>query len=224
MAKIVGRKKGEKKVKIKTVTNAPENLPVPKFDLEEVNRLIHNRRSVFPKDFSGEPVSREEIEQLIENAHWAPNHGKTEPWFFKIFTGAGLKRFADAQAEIYKEGSSPDKYKPEKYEKLRKKPLRCTHIIAICMKKGDNPKIPELEEIEAVSCAVQNLWLTATAMGLAGYWSSGGPTYFDGMRDFLGLGEEDKCLGFFYLGKPANGWPRGERLTSWRSKMEWVEK
>ena len=34
--------------------------------------------------------------------------------------------------------------------------------------------MPEWEETAAVACAVQNMHLTLTAEGLAGYWSSGG--------------------------------------------------
>ena len=46
--------------------------------------------------------------------------------------------------------------------------------------------------------------LTAHAMGIGAYWSSGGPTYSKGMKKFLGLGKKDKCLGLFYMGYPEN--------------------
>ncbi|MEM6803526.1 MAG: nitroreductase [Bacteroidota bacterium] len=222
MPRIVGRKKGSKEVQVKKAVIQQESYQLPAFDREQVDSLIKNRRSIFPKDYSGEIIPKEKIETLLEHAHWAPNHGKTEPWFFKVFTGEGLKKLADAQAAIYKELSG-ENFEEKKYNKLLKKPLMASHIIAICMKRGDNPKIPELEEIEAVSAAVQNLWLSATAMGLGGYWSSGGVTYKDEMRDWLGLGVEDKCLGFFYLGMPKEGWTKGSRQSDWQSKVEWVE-
>lgn len=46
--------------------------------------------------------------------------------------------------------------------------------IAIYVKKDPKPgkAMPEWEETAAVSCAVQNMWLMATALGLAGYWTS----------------------------------------------------
>jgi len=55
--------------------------------------------------------------------------------------------------------------------------------------------MPEWEDQAAVACAVQNLHLMATAMGVAGYWSSGGVgDAFDHaiMKEFLELGETDR--------------------------------
>lgn len=192
--------------------------------LDQINYLIKKRRSIQPPFFSGESVSKEEVSLILENAHWAPNHGLTEPWFFKVFTGDALKRFGQEQAALYKLHTSLEEFKEKKYEKLQHKPTRCTHLIAICMKGGTNPKIPEIEEVQAVACAVQNMHLTATAIGLAGYWSSGGMTYHEGMKDLLDLGEKDRCLGFFYLGRPKEGyWPEGKRQASWQEKVEWIE-
>ena len=57
--------------------------------------------------------------------------------------------------------------------------------MAICRKRGDNPKIPELEEIEAVACAVQNMHLTAAAAGLGAFWSSPPILDTEEMREFL---------------------------------------
>lgn len=202
-------------------TNWPEGLP--KFDIERVTRLIRARRSIKPKDFSGELVAREEVELLLANAHWAPNHGKTEPWHFVVFEGKGRERLAEAQAELYREHTPADQFKQAKYDKLRQQPLLCSHVIAICRRRGELTKIPVLEEVEAVAAAVQNLHLSATALGLAGYWSSGGMTYHPALRDYLGLNEADAVLGCFLLGKPRGEWPAGARKADWREKVRWVE-
>ena len=46
-----------------------------------INDLIRRRRAIFPKSYlPNQPVSREIIEQLLENANWAPTHKLTEPW------------------------------------------------------------------------------------------------------------------------------------------------
>ena len=68
-----------------------------------------------------------------------------------------------------------------------------------------------MEEIEAVACAVQNLHLTATAMGVAGYWSSGKAICSDQLRKHLGLSTYDRILGLFYLGYLSSDWPIGTR-------------
>ena len=73
------------------------------------------------------------------------------------------------------------------------------------MQRGNNAKIPELEEVEAVACAVQNLHLSASAAGLGGFWSTPPILSSAEMRAFLGLGDKDACLGLFYLGWPKEG-------------------
>lgn len=191
-----------------------------KYNLSEINEVIRNRRSIFTKDFSTRKVHKEMIETMLDNARWAPTHGQTQPWYFKVFMGEGLQRFGNFHSEAYKSKTDPEKFLEKKYEKLKNNPLKASAVIAICMKRQEIEKIPEIEEVEAVACAVQNMHLTATAYGLACYWGSGGMTYSEEMKEFLGLGEKDKCLGFFYVGYPAIEWPKGQRrpieyFTDW---------
>lgn len=166
----------------------------------QVNHLIRSRRSVFPDQFEkGKQIPEDVIGQLLENANWAPNHKHTEPWRFMVFTGKGLKKFADFQASRYKENAG-GKFRQDKYEKLQTTPMDCSHILAIILKRSTEVNIPEMEEIAAVACAVQNIYLSAAAYGLGGYWSTGGTTYDPGAGAFFGLEGEDRLLGFFYLG------------------------
>ena len=190
-------------------------------EAERVNQLIRGRRSVFPDQFEkGRPVADEIIWQLLENANWAPNHKHTEPWRFRVFTGKGLSSFAEFQAARYKE-TAGDRFRQDKYEKLLSNPLSCSHIIAILMRRSVNVNIPEAEEIAAVACAVQNIWLSAPAYGLGGYWSTGGVTYDPAAREFLELKEGDRLMGFFYLGAVRVASPGGVRGPV-REKTIWV--
>lgn len=76
------------------------------YDIPSFNHLIKNRRSVFPDQFEpGKQAPAEFIQQILENATWAPNHGHTEPWHFSVFTGNGLKKLAQFQSELYKSES-----------------------------------------------------------------------------------------------------------------------
>jgi nitroreductase len=170
------------------------------YDIGVFNHLIRNRRSVFPKQFQpGKQIPAEIIQQIIENATWAPTHGMTEPWHFTVFSGAGLEKLAQFQSELYK-AESGEKYKEDKYLKLKSQPLIASHVIAIGMKRSSEKKIPEIEEVAAVACAVQNIYLSTTVYGIGGYWTTGGITYMDKAKSFFGLNSEDKLLGFFYLG------------------------
>jgi nitroreductase len=214
-----------KKIIVGKNKKEPEKLPFPQFDVEEVKKLLMHRRSRFPREFSGEPVSKHEVSLLLKYAHWAPTHGRTEPWHFVVISGDARASFGEAHAALYKRETPQEEFSELKYEKLKKRPTECAHMIAICMKRGDNPKIPVIEEVCAVACAVQNIYLMATAQGLAGYWSTGGMTFHEGMKGLLALRPEDQCLGFFMLGRPKDTrhWPKGYRKTGWEEKVMWME-
>ncbi|MEI6949956.1 nitroreductase [Paraflavisolibacter sp. H34] len=191
------------------------------YQIDAINHLIRHRRSVFPAQFvPGKKADDGIIRQILVNATWAPNHHHTEPWHFVVFTGEGLKKLSDFQSELYKEESG-DHFKPEKYQKLKKYPLLASHVVALCMKRSAGKRVPEIEEIEAVACAAQNLALSVEAYGLGGYWASGGITYSKKAKPFFGLGEEDKLLGFFYIGHVAVASPRSKRQPL-EEKMVWV--
>lgn len=185
------------------------------------NELIRNRRSVFPDQFiAGKKADDEIIREILVNATWAPNHGKQEPWQFTVFTGDGLKKLAEFQSELYKDLSGGN-FKEITYNKLRTNPLKASHIIALGMKRTTNKNIPEVEDIAAVACAVQNIYLTVTAYGLGGYWTTGGITYKEEAKSFFGLGEQDKLLGFFYIGYVAIPSTGATRLPI-EEKVNWI--
>jgi nitroreductase len=133
------------------------------YDTATINHLIRHRRSVFPDQFEqGRAVPDEIIREILINATWAPTHGRNEPWLFSVFCGDGLQQLADFQSSLYR-SEAGDAFSEATFTKLQKQPLKASHIIAIGMKRGDNRRIPEMEDIEAVACAVQNIYLSVTA-------------------------------------------------------------
>ncbi len=209
--------KPEAKSEIKSETNADT-----KYDTARINQLIRSRRSVFINQFrKGAAIPDEIVLQLLENANWAPTHKLTEPWRFTVFTGGGLKKLAAFQADLYRKNAG-EKFRQEKYDKLLTTPLACSHVIAIGMKRSTAVNIPEMEEMAAVACAVQNLYLSVTAYGLGGYWSTGAITFEPGAGSFFGLEGEDKLLGFFYLGVVGTPSGKGSRKPV-QEKTVWVK-
>lgn len=189
--------------------------------MSHINHLIANRRSVYPKQYNGLPVVDALIEQMLANANWAPTHGLTEPWRFVVFTGAGLEQLADLFQKNYKENTPEENFDEGKYAKQRESILQSSHVIAIIMKRQEIEKIPEVEEVCAVACAVQNMWLTAAANGIGAYWSTGGPTFKPQGKAFFNLGEKDKLLGFMYVGNYDGELPAGRRKPV-EEKVQWV--
>src|SRR5260221_11393623 len=103
-----------------------------KFNQEEVNELIRQRRSTFQKDYTGERVDDDTIQQMLENANWAPTHRLTEPWRFVVFSGEGVRKLAAFQAECYRKETIADRTLNENLsQRLLTKPMESSHIISI---------------------------------------------------------------------------------------------
>lgn len=190
--------------------------------MKEINSLIRQRRSVFQADYTGAKVDDAVIHQMLENANWAPTHKLTQPWRFVVFAGEGLKTLAELQSDYYKKYATADgSFKEVRYRNLLTKPLLSSHIIAVFMKRDAGASVPEIEEAGAVFCAIQNMYLTATAYGVGCYLSTGGITYFDGAPEVFGFGVDDKLIGFLHVGIP-KAQPRDSKRTPVAEKTRWV--
>jgi nitroreductase len=188
--------------------------------LEILNDIIANRRTIKPAAYTGETVPNEIIMQMLEGANWAPTHGYTEPWRFVVYSGAGKTTLLNALTKI----TDGDEINPVRYEKRKALHDAASHIIAIGMKRGQNPAIPEIEELLAVGCAVQNMWLIAAAAGYGAYWSTGAVAFDPQLASFMGLDSEtDRALGFLFVGVAAGANPQGRRITPALDKVTFCE-
>ena len=184
-------------------------------DAEALYNTILHRRSMGLSRLKPDAVDRALIEQMLEAANWAPSHGDTEPWRFTVFAGEGRA----ALAEIF-EGAIGEP------EAARKRAFAAPVWISIGMaparKEDGSPLMPVEEELMAVACAVQNLHLMASALGLAGMWHSKGPSVHPEVARGLGLEAPGRLLGFFMCGWPATDWLSSERRPL-SEKVRWVE-
>jgi nitroreductase len=115
-----------------------------------------------------------------------------------------------------------DNFNPTVYNNLMHQGDKASHIIVAVMKRGDLAKIPPFEEIAAVSCSIQNMLLSATALNIASFWSTGGMAQKTVLKEFLGFGEEDLVMGILYFGY-ADEYPAGQRNTKIEEKITWVK-
>jgi nitroreductase len=185
-----------------------------------ISAIIKNRRSIKPVMMNGKKIPDDQIHSLLELADWAPTHGFTEPWRFVVY--AKPTDFCHAHAEMYKQSTTAENFEQPVYNKLYEQGDKASHVIITIMKRGNLPKIPVIEEIEAVSCAIQNILLGATALDIASFWSTGGMALRPQMREFLTLGEEDHLIGVIYLGY-ADQHPAGSRAIPLEEKIKWLK-
>lgn len=189
---------------------------------ETVNTLLQTRRSVFPRDYTGERVDDSIIRQMLENANWAPTHKFTEPWRFIVFSDEGRKKLGSIQAGLYEQKSKAEgTFEEAKYNNLLNKPLESSHIILVYMKRDEKKSIPEMEELGSTFIAMHNMHLTAFANGVGAYLSTGGVTFYKEANEAFGLGAEDKIIGFLHVGVPKHTDQKGRRNPV-DAKVRWI--
>ena len=184
-----------------------------------ISEIIKARRATPPGLLMKTEISREAIEELLVNASWAPNHKKTEPWRFQVYTGETKQKLAETcHAILIKEQAEGYAVANEKIAKFIANLQKAPVAMAIILQRDAAQRLPEWEEIAAVAMAVQNMWLTATEKGLGAFWST--PSFMELFGEALELQAGQKALGFFYVGEIMMDYPspgRGDVLQ----KVEW---
>lgn len=168
---------------------------------DSLKKLIRGRRTIKPASMKKDSqVPVDVITEALENATYAPNHGKTQPWHFVVFTGDALRDLNLFQAELYRK-TAGDSFMESKFSRMIEQHGTVAYSVAIGMKKDPRGKIPEWEELAAVASAVQNMALTVSNYGYGGMWSSGKNLDHPDMKKYIGLDEPDMLLGWFLVGE-----------------------
>ncbi len=162
-----------------------------------LKEIIESRRSIFPKDYSGEKIEEEILNEILNSSNFAPNHKKTKPWRFQVFRNEKKLELANKLAEIYKTTTRPEVFLEKKYLDIPNKISNTDTLITISV--NFSGLVSEWEEIAATAMAVQNMYLTSTVHQIGCYWST--PGMIQHLGEFLNLEENQKCIGLFYLGK-----------------------
>ncbi|OPA76187.1 nitroreductase [Paenibacillus selenitireducens] len=187
----------------------------------DIHTAIATRRSI--GKVKSDPVSREDIEKMLEAATWAPNHRHTEPWKFFVMEGEGRGVLGRAYADIALDGVTGLSTEEEAQQRSthEKKAFRSPVIIAVAVTPSSGPQISEIEEFAAAHAAVQNMLLTAHSLGLGAVWRTGDPTYHPKMRAAFQLEAREHLVGFVYVGYPDMDTPKSSRVP-FAQKTVWL--
>jgi nitroreductase len=148
----------------------------------DLETAIRTRRT--HKAFGSEPLPREQVEELLELARWAPNHNLTAPWRFRVVGPQALARLKRAAG-------------PEGAAKLDRAP---TLIVVSCALGGD--PVQDEEDLHATAVASYIVLLAAHGRGLAGYWRTPGVLREEAGRSAVGLPDGERFVGLLHLGAP----------------------
>jgi nitroreductase len=151
------------------------------------------------------PPPQADLERILQSGVRVPDHGRLTPARFVVLQTEGLKRFGDAIAEAFQR-KTPGAT-PEQLEAERKKAFRAPVVIVAAAHLNRDHKVPVLEQMSSVSASVQNMFLTAHALGYGVMWKTGGPAYDPMVNAALGLKPHDQIIAFLYLGTAVGNGP-----------------
>ena len=180
---------------------------------------IRTRRSI--KQFADRPITRAEIERLLDAAAQAPNHRMTQPWRFYVLGPEARRAYgAVLGARKAKKVEDPEAARAVA-EKVAAGEAAVPAAIAVSMTLDANAEIRE-EDYAATMMGVQNLLLAAQAMGLGTQLKTGAVMDDPDARAAVGVSDGERIVALIQLGQPAaapEAKPRrpAADVTTWRS-------
>lgn len=143
--------------------------------------IIRGRRSV--RSFRPDPLSRAQIEQILEAGRWAPSPHGRQPWRFVVIESAAAKgRLAEAMGAEWRRQLALDGQDDGtialRHRKSQERIVGAPCIVVPCLYLEDLDAYPDPERqaaettmaVQSLGCAVQNMLLAAYALGLDGGW------------------------------------------------------
>ena len=153
----------------------------------DVMEAIKRRRSI--RKYKKEPISEEQVTQILEAGRWAPSRGNSQPWKFIVLKNAqGLRDLAEA--------TPTGKF-------LAEAPLGIAVVV-----DPNASKHPEQEG----AAAIQNMLLAVHALGLGACWISVyGTDSEEKAKQLLQIPDEEWLLSLISVGYSAETPEKGRK-------------
>ncbi len=142
---------------------------------------IYTRRSV--RQFTQEPVSEDDIIEIIRAGHWAPSGLNNQPWRFAIVTDPDLKKGF------------------ESLTKYRKVIEQAPVLIPVFIDR--EAMYHATKDHQAIGACLQNMLLAAHSMGIGAVWLGEILKSAEQVRKLLDLPDNLELMAVIALGQPA---------------------
>lgn len=133
--------------------------------MNETLSVIKNRRSI--RSYKSDPLSDEQIAQILEAGQYAPSAMNEQPWHFTVITNQDtMKRLSKASAEIFiNSGNEALKKRlggrtPEEVDLFYHAP------VAIVVSSEANMIAPQID----CALAIENMFLAAESLQIGSCW------------------------------------------------------
>ena len=177
--------------------------------LDPVLADLDARRSVPAKQLTAPGPDDATLLRLLRSAVRVPDHGKRVPWRFVRI--AGDARLALGEALVARALERDPAAAGAALDKDRARFAHAPLVVAVIARLGPDEKIPESERFSSASCVCFALLQAAQAAGFGAQWLTGWPAYDPAILALLGVGADEKIVGFIHIGTPKLDAPERDR-------------
>nr|WP_260853894.1 nitroreductase [Paraburkholderia sp. BCC1886] len=181
--------------------------------------MLLSRQSEWPLSEPG-PADAE-LDLIVDAALRAPDHGNLRPWRFVAIRGEARGALGDVLVDAA-HARNPEEPRSA-HAHRRQKAFAAPLVIALGAAVTPHKKVPELEQLLAVGAATMNMLNAIHALGYGGFWATGPDSYEPGLHDALGFADNERLLGFLFIGTATTRTaapvrpPRSEHLREWHA-------
>ena len=186
--------------------------------IEFVSTLIHSRQHVAPRRLVEPGPTERQLQDILAAAAAAPDHGQLRPWRFVVVPADKRDLLADVFGLALQDRDP--QASPEQINNAREKAYRSPFLmLAIARLTGSTPEqetkrmeageqaVTDAERLVSLGCAIQNMLLTAHAMGYGSGLTSGQAMASIRLRTLLGLGAHESAVCCINIGTVTHSKP-----------------
>jgi nitroreductase len=178
----------------------------------EFQKLINQRHSI--REYENKRVPRSIIKEIIESAVKAPSACNRQPWiFYSVDKQEKRNKIAKILKSILKIMDKQIKTSPKEIQKITYNFYSdlggAQNIIFIFRKISKNEaEYVKPGDIASISCAAENLMLSAVDFGLGTCWvgSFNGPQTEKMVREVIGARKDEELMASIIIGYPKKGY------------------
>src|SRR5690606_11702235 len=181
---------------------------------------LDQRRSV-PSKQLGEPGPDEAtLLRMLQSAVRVPDHGKLVPFRFLRIAGDARHALGEflAARTLQRDPQAP----PAAVEKDRLRFSNAPVVVAVVARIQAGHKVPEQEQLLTAGCACFALLQAAQALGFGAQWLTAWMAYDPEVVRLLGLGPDERIVGFIHIGTAKTDAPERDRPDPRSLLADWA--
>lgn len=179
-----------------------------------------SRRSVPSRLLADPGPTDAQLSAMLQASVRVPDHGKLTPWRFIRIRGAARQHLGDVLAVRQRERDplAADSVVAKDRERFCHAPL----VIAVVGSLLPGHKIPEQEQVLSAGCVCFSLLQAAQALGFGAQWLTGWAAYDEVVGRRLGLGPDERVIGFIHIGTASEPAPERVRPDPLQRLVDWI--